>query len=80
MRILNLYAGIGGNRTLWNDHDITAVENDSEIAKAYSDRFHQDEVIVGDAHQYLLKHFRNMISFGVLLLVLPMDNIVLMWE
>ena len=51
MRILNLYAGIGGNRTLWDGHEITAIENDSEIAKAYSDRFPQDEVIVGDAHQ-----------------------------
>ena len=57
MRILNLYAGIGGNRTLWDGHEITAIENDSEIAKAYSDRFPQDEVIVGDAHQYLLTHF-----------------------
>jgi DNA (cytosine-5)-methyltransferase 1 len=27
MRILNLYAGIGGNRKLWgDDHEITAVE------------------------------------------------------
>ena len=27
LKILNLYAGIGGNRKLWgNEHDITAVE------------------------------------------------------
>ena len=34
MKILNLYAGIGGNRLLWgNDHDITAIEYNLEIAK-----------------------------------------------
>ena len=33
MKILNLYAGIGGNRKLWgDDHDITAVEYDKDIA------------------------------------------------
>lgn len=34
MKILNLYAGIGGNRKLWgNEHDITAIEYDENIAK-----------------------------------------------
>lgn len=34
MKILNLYCGIGGNRKLWGDeHEITAVEWDSNIAK-----------------------------------------------
>jgi len=38
MRILNLYAGIGGNRRLWgNEHQITAVELDPDIAAVYSD-------------------------------------------
>lgn len=33
MKILNLYAGIGGNRKKWgDDHEITAVELDEEIA------------------------------------------------
>lgn len=33
MKILNLYAGIGGNRKLWGDeHEITAVENEQDIA------------------------------------------------
>lgn len=36
MKILNCYAGIGGNRRLWgNEHDITAVELNSEIANIY---------------------------------------------
>lgn len=60
MKILNLYAGIGGNRKLWGDaHEITAVENVPEIAKIYQDFFPKDKVIVGDAHQYLLEHFEE---------------------
>ena len=58
MRILNLFAGIGGNRTLWGDkHEITAVEYDQKIAMIYLKRFPKDKVIVGDAYEYFLKHF-----------------------
>ena len=58
MKILNLYAGIGGNRKLWgNEHEITAVEYNPEIAKIYSDFFPNDKMVVGDAHQYLLDHY-----------------------
>ena len=32
MKVLNLYAGIGGNRKLWKDVEVTAVENNKEIA------------------------------------------------
>lgn len=60
MKILNLYAGIGGNRKLWgNDDEITAVEFDEQIAKIYQDNFPNDKVVIGDAHQYLLEHFRE---------------------
>tara|TARA_Y100001938_G_scaffold7855_1_gene9604 strand:- start:3693 stop:4322 length:630 start_codon:yes stop_codon:yes gene_type:complete len=60
MKILNLYAGIGGNRKLWGgDIEITAVELNSDIAKIYQDFFPNDNVIVGDAHQYLLDHFQE---------------------
>lgn len=60
MKILNLYAGIGGNRRLWGDeHIITAVEYKPEIAKIYQDFFPKDKVIVADAHQYLLDHFKE---------------------
>lgn len=60
MKILNLYAGIGGNRKLWGDeHDITAVEINPNIAKAYQDLYPNDTVIVGDAHEYLRQHFRE---------------------
>ena len=60
MKILNLYAGIGGNRKLWGDeHEITAVENNKNIAKIYQDFFPKDKVIVVDAHKYLLEHFEE---------------------
>ena len=58
MKILNLYAGIGGNRKLWgNDLEITAVEWDASIAEIYKDLYPNDNVIVGDSHQYLLDHY-----------------------
>jgi len=60
MKILNLYAGIGGNRKLWGDeHEITAVENIPEIAKIYQDFFPNDKVVIADAHQYLLDHYEE---------------------
>lgn len=59
MKILNLYAGIGGNRKNWKGHQITAVENVPEIAKIYQDFFPKDKVIVADAHQYLLEHYKE---------------------
>lgn len=60
LKILNLYAGIGGNRKLWTgDIEVTAVEIDSQIAKIYQDFFPNDKVIVGDAHQYLLEHYNE---------------------
>ena len=60
MKILNLYAGIGGNRKLWGDeHEITAVEYDKNIALIYKDLYPKDNVIVDDAHKHLLDNFKN---------------------
>ena len=59
MKVLNLYAGIGGNRKLWEDVEVTAVEWDQETAKVYMDYFPDDKMIVGDAHQYLLDHYKE---------------------
>ena len=60
MRILNLYAGIGGNRKLWGDeHEITAVEYKQDIADIYHDFFPNDKIVVKDAHQYLLDHYKE---------------------
>lgn len=58
MKILNLYAGIGGNRKLWGDeHEITAVELDEKVAANYQKFFPKDKVVVADAHEFLLQNF-----------------------
>ena len=59
MKVLNLYSGIGGNRKLWTDVEVVAVELNPEIAKIYQDFFPDDTVIVTDAHEYLLEHFKE---------------------
>ncbi len=56
MRVLNLYAGLGGNRKLWDNCEVTAVELDPRIAAIYQRLNPKDTVIVADAHQYLLDH------------------------
>lgn len=60
MKILNLYAGIGGNRRLWGDkHAITSVEIEEKRVEIYKDFYPNDVVIVADAHQYLLDHYKE---------------------
>lgn len=59
IKVLNLYAGIGGNRKLWEDVTVTAVELNGKIAKIYQDFYPNDTVIIGDAHQYLLDNFEK---------------------
>ena len=66
-KILNLYACLGGNRYKWDEVakelgielEVTAVELDPELARLYQERFPNDKVIVADAHQYLLDHFKE---------------------
>ena len=57
MKILNLYAGIGGNRKLWDNCEVTAIEIDRSIAKVYSELFQDDVVLVCDAHNFLIGNF-----------------------
>ena len=66
--ILNLYACLGGNRYKWDEvlqqagitnYKITAVELDPELARLYQERFPNDIVIIEDAHQYLLDHYKK---------------------
>ena len=62
MKILNLYACLGGNRYKWDevtDIEVTAVELDPELARLYQERFTNDTVIVADAHQYLLDNYKE---------------------
>ncbi len=60
MKILNLYAGIGGNRKLWGGNiQVTAVEYNKEISKAYQDRYPEDTVVNGCAIEYLLENYKE---------------------
>ena len=59
MKVLNLYACLGGNRLLWDNCEVTAVELDPELARMYQERFPNDKVVVADAHQYLLDHYKE---------------------
>jgi DNA (cytosine-5)-methyltransferase 1 len=67
MKILNLYACLGGNRYKWDEVakeanieiEVTAVELDEEAARLYQERFPNDKVIIADAHQYLLDHYKE---------------------
>lgn len=66
MRVLNAYAGIGGNRHLWPAAwEITAVELDPRVAAEYARRYPTDTVLVADAHEYLMdaaQHFDGVWS------------------
>ncbi len=59
MKILNLYAGIGGNRKLWKDVEVTAIETNDFRVALYCQHFPKDRVIITDAHQYLLEHYKE---------------------
>ena len=62
IKILNLYACLGGNRYKWDEVaniEVTAVELDEEAARLYQERFPNDIVIVADAHQYLIDHYKE---------------------
>ena len=59
MKVLNLYAGLGGNRKLWQNVEVTAIEYTDKIANVYQEQFPNDNVIVIDAHQYLLNHYQE---------------------
>jgi DNA (cytosine-5)-methyltransferase 1 len=66
-KILNLYACLGGNRFKWDEVakqaeieiEVTAVELDEELARLYQESFSNDTVIIADAHDYLLKNFKE---------------------
>ena len=56
MKVLNLYAGLGGNRKKWNNCQVTAVESNEKIAAVYQRLNPADTVVIGDAHEYLRQH------------------------
>lgn len=56
IKVLNLYSGIGGNRKLWQQVEVTAVEYNPKITNIYKALFPNDKIIVTDAHKYLIEH------------------------
>lgn len=59
-KVLNLYSGIGGNRKLWpSTWSVTAVELNPKIAAVYQKLYVQDQVIVTDAHKYLIRYYND---------------------
>ncbi len=59
IKVLNLYAGLGGNRKLWKRCHVTAVEWNPQIADVYQRLFPEDSVKVTDAHQWLLEGLQD---------------------
>lgn len=60
MKILNLYAGIGGNRKLWHkDHKITNVEINPQLCEQLRINFPNDTTIEHDAMDYLIQHYHK---------------------
>jgi DNA (cytosine-5)-methyltransferase 1 len=58
MKVLNLYAGLGGNRKNWPDYcKVTALETNEKIAAEYARVFPSDQILLEDAHEYLLRHY-----------------------
>lgn len=59
-RVLNLWAGIGGNRRRWDEFDnisVTAVELNDDVADVYETYYPQDLVIRQDALHYLVNNY-----------------------
>lgn len=59
MKVLNLYAGLGGNRKYWTNCHVTAVEISPKIAATYAAMYPDDRVVVSDAHQFLQDNFKE---------------------
>jgi DNA (cytosine-5)-methyltransferase 1 len=57
MKVMNAYCGLGGNRAAWPDYvKVTAIDTNEECLRVYADRFPQDEIVLDDAHSYILDH------------------------
>jgi DNA (cytosine-5)-methyltransferase 1 len=60
-KLLNLYAGLGGNIELLSEDEfeITNIELNPKIAKVLQDRKPNQKVIIADAHQFLLDNYQE---------------------
>ena len=59
-KVLNLYAGIGGNRKNWHDsYDVTNIEINGELVDNLRINFPNDTTIRYDAMSYLKNHYHE---------------------
>lgn len=61
IKVLNLYAGIGGNRKLWKDVEVTAVEKNPQVADIYDTMYGAVYASTHDMHKLteLFSHIHN---------------------
>ena len=59
IKILNGYAGVGGNSKDWENCEVVAVEKDPKIAKVYQENNPTHKVIVGDIIEHLLSNYQD---------------------
>jgi len=57
--VLNLFAGLGGNRKKWDGVNVTSVEKNEKVAAIYQKLHPNDKVIIGDAMAYLKNNFEK---------------------
>lgn len=60
--VLNLFGGIGGNRKLWKNVNVTTVEDNEIIAECYKDNFN-DKIIKEDVLKYIVNINLNEFDF-----------------
>lgn len=59
MKIFNGFAGLGGNSMLWQQYDVTAVEDEEKIANVYKKLHPTHNVIIGDAYQIFKDNYED---------------------
>lgn len=63
VKILNLFAGIGGNRKAWSNHEIISVEINQDLARVYHQFYPEDLIIVDDVYKFLKRNELNKFDF-----------------
>jgi len=66
MKLLNLFAGIGGNRRTWSNYQITSVELDANICNLYQELYPQDTIINEDVFTFLRNKNNNIDQYDLI--------------
>ena len=64
-KVLNLFAGIGGNRKHWKDVEVTAIEYNEEIANVYKNYTQKTMLLLQMHTNTWLNIGENLILYGV---------------